>query len=130
MGKYYGKRVLQEFMNPKNVGIIEDADLVISIENPICGEDSPPSPCMLKLYLKLKDDKIEEAKYKIQGCVAGVAFQSVLSERIKGKSLKEVLSFRKEEILKELEGGIPDAKLLCPFMDLEKLKESLNREKQ
>ncbi len=125
MGKYYGKKVLQEFLNPQNVGELEDADLVFTEDNPVCTADSPPSPCHLKLYLKIDKNRIGEAKFKLQGCVAAVAFLSKLTSMLKGKTLEEALKLTKEEILEALEQGIPDEKLSCPIIGIEKLQKEL-----
>ncbi|MFN3921322.1 MAG: iron-sulfur cluster assembly scaffold protein [Caldimicrobium sp.] len=125
MAKYYGKRVLEEFLNPKNVGEIPDADLIFTEDNPICLADSPPSPCHLKLFLKILDNRITEAKFKLQGCVAAIAFLSLLTEKLKGLTLQEVMTLHREELLKDLGYGIPEDKLNCPIINLENLKKSL-----
>lgn len=122
MQKYYGKKVLQEFLQAKNIGEIEEADLVITEENPICTADSPPSPCVLKLYLKLEGHRIIEAKFKLQGCVAAIAMLSKLTERLKGLTLEEIKNLSYEELLKELDYGIPENKRECPLINLSFLK--------
>ncbi len=125
MGKYYGKRVLEEFLKAKNVGEIQEADLIITEDNPQCLPDSPPSPCHLKLFLKIENKKIRDAKFKLQGCVAAIAFLSVLTEKLKGLSLEEVKNLEREELLKDLDYGIPEDKLGCPIIHVETLKKAL-----
>lgn len=127
MGKYYGKKVLEEFLNPRNVGEIPEADLIVTIEDPVCLEESPPSPCLLKLYLKFEGDRIGDAKFKLQGCVAAIAFLSKLTERLKGLPIEEALSLDREEILAELSDGIPENKLGCPIINLDILKRELSQ---
>ncbi len=122
MQRYYGKKVLQEFLQAKNIGEIENADIVIREENPICTADSPPSPCLLKLYLKIEGEKIIDAKFKLQGCVAAVAMLSKLTEKLKGLSLEEARKLAFEEFLKEFDYGIPENKQGCPFIKLSFLK--------
>ncbi len=126
MGKYYGKKVLQEFLNPKNIGEIEGADLIITIEDPKCLVEAPPSPCLLKLYLKIKENSIEDAKFKVQGCVAAIAFLSKLTEKLKNLTIEKALSLKEEDLLTELEFGIPEDKLGCSILKLEVLKNSLS----
>lgn len=127
MTKYYGKRVLEEFLHPKNIGEIPDADLIYIEDKPVCLAESPPSPCQLKLYFQIKDNKIIEAKFKLQGCVAAIAFLSVLTEKLKGLTFQEVLSLDREELLRDLEYGIPEDKLNCPILNLENLKRTLQK---
>lgn len=125
MQKYYGKKVLQEFLQAKNIGEIEEADIVITEENPICTADSPPSPCLLKLYLKIKEEKIIDAKFKLQGCVAAIAMLSKLTEKLKGLSLEEARNLTFEEFLKDFEYGIPENKRECTLINLSFLKKFL-----
>lgn len=127
MGKYYGKKVLEEFLNPRNVGEIPEAELIITIEDPVCLADSPPSPCLLKLYLKIEGDRILDAKFKVQGCVAAIAFLSKLTEKLKGLSIKEALKLERDDLLAELCYGIPENKLGCPIINLELLQERLRQ---
>jgi len=122
MQKYYGKKVLQEFLQAKNIGELEEADIVLTEENPICTADSPPSPCLLKLYLKLEGDRIVDAKFKLQGCVAAIAVLSKITDRLKGLTLEEAKNLSFDEILKELDYGIPENKLGCPLINLDFLK--------
>ncbi|MEZ0344363.1 MAG: iron-sulfur cluster assembly scaffold protein [Caldimicrobium sp.] len=125
MQKYYGKKVLQEFLQAKNIGEIEEADIVIIEENPICTADSPPSPCLLKLYLKIEEEKIIDAKFKLQGCVAAIAMLSKLTEKLKGLSLEEARNLTFEEFLKDFEYGIPENKRECTLINLSFLKKFL-----
>lgn len=125
MANYYGRRVLQEFLNARNVGEIPDADIVITEENPVCTADSPPSPCLLRLYLKMEGDIIQDARFKVQGCVAAVAFLSRLTEFLKGKTIAEVLKLEREVLLQELDFGIPENKLGCPIINIDTLKKTM-----
>jgi len=118
LNSYYSKRLIKEFLSAKNVGEIPDAYPIVEISNPQCSVDSPPSPCLLKVYFKLRDFIVEDVKFKLQGCVPAVAFLSVLTEKLKGKDLRRILEeISKEDIIAELE-GIPENKLGCPIIGL------------
>lgn len=129
MAKYYGRKVLQEFLEAKNIGEIPEADIIITEENPICTADSPPSPCLLRLYLKMEGNIIIDAKFKVQGCVAAIAFLSKLTERLKGKTIDEVIKLERDSILEELDSGIPENKLGCPILTMGTLKKALLSQK-
>jgi nitrogen fixation NifU-like protein len=96
-------------MNPRNVGEIQDADGIGTVGNPKCGD-------IMKLYIKVenKDDKkiIVDAKFKTFGCGAAIATSSVLTEKIKGKDIDEVLKLTNKDIMDEL-GGLPPVKIHC-----------------
>lgn len=127
MGNYYSKRLIQEFLSAKNVGELPNPDLVVEISNPVCTADSPPSPCLLKVYFKLDGFVIKDVKFKLQGCVPAVAFMSVLTEKLKGKDLKSALEeISKEEIINEL-CGIPENKLFCPIIGLSVIELALQK---
>ncbi|MFN3406367.1 MAG: Fe-S cluster assembly scaffold protein NifU [Caldimicrobium sp.] len=113
----YSEKVLEHFMNPKNVGEIPDADGVGIEGNPVCGD-------MMYLYIKVKDEKIEEIKFKTFGCAAAIAVSSILTEMVKGKTIDEALKLTKEEIVNEL-GGLPPQKVHCSVLGLDALKKAI-----
>ncbi|MFN3567541.1 MAG: Fe-S cluster assembly scaffold protein NifU [Caldimicrobium sp.] len=113
----YNEKVLEHFMNPKNVGEIPDADGVGIEGNPVCGD-------MMYLYIKVKDEKIEEIKFKTFGCAAAIAVSSILTEMVKGKTIDEALKLTKEEIVNEL-GGLPPQKVHCSVLGLDALKKAI-----
>ena len=101
----YSPTVLDHFKNPRNVGEITDADGVGEVGNPVCGD-------MINVYLKVKDDVIEDIKFKTFGCGAAIAVSSMLTELAKGKTLDEAMKLTNKDVAKALE-GLPPNKLHC-----------------
>ncbi|MEM2030168.1 MAG: iron-sulfur cluster assembly scaffold protein [Archaeoglobaceae archaeon] len=98
----YSKKVLEHFMNPRNVGEIPDADGVGIEGNPVCGD-------VMKIYIKVKDDKIVDAKFQTFGCGAAIAVSSMITEIVKGKTLDEAMKISKDVVAEAL-GGLPSKK--------------------
>jgi nitrogen fixation protein NifU and related proteins len=113
----YSDKVMDHFMNPRNMGEIEDADGVGEVGNPTCGD-------VMKLYLKIEDNKIVDAKFKTFGCGAAIASSSMTTELIKGKTIDEALSISNEAVAEAL-GGLPPAKQHCSVLAEEALKVAL-----
>ena len=88
----YGKKVLELFKNPKNIGEIEDASGVGEVGNPVCGD-------VMKVFIKVEGNVIEEIKVKTFGCVAAIATSSMLAEMAKGKTLEEALRITKQDVV-------------------------------
>jgi nitrogen fixation NifU-like protein len=101
----YTPTVLDHFKNPRNVGEITDADGVGEVGNPVCGD-------MINVYLKVKDDVIEDIKFKTFGCGAAIAVSSMLTELAKGKTLDQAMKISNTDVAKALE-GLPKNKLHC-----------------
>ncbi len=113
----YSQKVIEHFMNPRNVGEIPDADGVGIEGNPVYGD-------MMYLYIKVKDDKIEDIKFKTFGCAAAIAVSSILTEMVKGKTIEEALKIKKDDIVEEL-GGLPPHKVHCSVLGLDALKKAI-----
>lgn len=113
----YSDKVMDHFMNPRNVGEIPDADGVGNVGNPICGD-------VLRLYLKIKDGKILDAKFKTFGCAAAIATSSMITELIKGKVVEEALKISNKAVAEAL-GGLPPIKLHCSVLAEEALRAAL-----
>jgi nitrogen fixation NifU-like protein len=103
--EYYSEKVMNHFSNPKNVGEIDNADGIGEIGNPICGD-------MMVFYIKVKNDKIEDVKFKTFGCGAAIAVSSVVSEMAIGKTLNEAMELNNNDVVKELD-GLPKNKMHC-----------------
>lgn len=99
----YSEKVLDHFHQPRNVGEIEGATTVVSASNPVCGD-------LLKLWVVEREGRIEDVKFKVQGCVPAVACVSWLTEQIKGKHLAELKSLTPAEIEAGLDGLPPASK--------------------
>lgn len=115
----YSEKVMEHYRNPKNVGRIENADLIGEAGSLACGDS-------LKLYIKLKDGIIEDAKFQTFGCGSAVASSSILTEMIIGKSLDDVKKITNKEIADEL-GGLPPEKMHCSVMGHEALEDALKK---
>jgi nitrogen fixation NifU-like protein len=101
----YSERVMEHFQNPRNVGEIKDADGVGEIGNPVCGD-------IMKLYIKVKDDRIVDAKFKTFGCGAAIATSSMVTELVKGKTLEEAKRISRDTVAEALD-GLPPVKMHC-----------------
>lgn len=102
----YSPKVMDHFANPRNVGVIEDANVVVQVGDPGCGDG-------LLIFLKIEDDTILDMKYKIYGCGAAIATSSVASEMARGKTLEQVLAEVTEASIAEALDGLPDEKMHC-----------------
>jgi nitrogen fixation NifU-like protein len=97
--------LMEHFMNPRNVGEMADADGVGDVGNPLCGD-------IVRLFLKIKDNRIQKANFKTFGCRAAIATSSILTEMIKGMSLPDALKLSKDDMIKAL-GELPPLKQHC-----------------
>lgn len=113
----YSEKVMSHFMNPHNVGEIEDADGVGEIGNPVCGD-------MMTFYIKVKDNRIEDVKYKTFGCGAAIAVSSMVSDMVKGKTLQEALMVTPDKVATELE-GLPKNKMHCSNLGSQALRKAI-----
>ncbi|NOX19876.1 MAG: Fe-S cluster assembly scaffold protein NifU [Nitrospirae bacterium] len=120
----YSKEVMDHFMNPRNVGEMPDADGVGVEGNPVCGD-------VMKLYIKVEDDKIVDAKFQTFGCGAAIAVSSMITEMVKGKTLDEAMKISKEQVAEAL-GGLPPQKMHCSNLGADALKKAIEdyRQKQ
>jgi len=105
---FYTEKVLDHFLNPRNVGEIPDADGVGTIGDPSCGD-------YLRVYIKVKDGRLEDVKFKLVGCPAAIGTSSVTTELAMGKTLKEAWRITEEDVIKSL-GGLPDEKIHCSVL--------------
>ena len=113
----YSDKVMDHFTNPRNVGDMEDADGIGQEGNPTCGD-------AMKIYIKVKDDRIVDAKFKTFGCGAAIAVSSMVTEMVKGKTLDEALAISKEAVANEL-GGLPPQKMHCSMLGSDALKKAI-----
>jgi len=114
----YSDKVMDHFMNPRNVGEIVDADGVGTVGNPKCGD-------IMKIYLKIEDNIIKDAKFKTFGCGAAVASSSMATELIKGKSLEDAWDVTNKSVVEALE-GLPPVKVHCSVLAEEAIHAAIN----
>lgn len=113
----YSEKVLDHFSNPRNVGEIEDADGVGEIGNAKCGD-------IMKMYLKIDDGIITDAKFKTFGCGAAVATSSMATELIKGKSINDALKLTNDAVVEALD-GLPAVKIHCSVLAEQAVRSAL-----
>jgi nitrogen fixation NifU-like protein len=114
----YSDVVMDHFMHPRNVGEIENADGVGEVGNPVCGD-------MMTFYIKVKDDKIDDVKFRTFGCGAAIAVSSMVSEMAKGKSIEEVRKITPEAVAEELK-GLPKQKFHCSNLGAQALNKAVD----
>ena len=110
----YTETVMDHFTHPRNVGEIPDADGVGEVGNAKCGD-------IMKMYLKIKDDRIEDVKFETFGCGSAIASSSMATELIKGKTIEEALAVTNKQVVDAL-GGLPAYKLHCSVLAEESIK--------
>jgi nitrogen fixation protein NifU and related proteins len=109
----YSDIVMDHFTHPRNTGVIDDADGIGEVGNPVCGD-------MMTFYIKVKDGRLADVKFQTFGCVAAIAVSSMVSELAKGKRLNEALAITNQEVAETL-GGLPKNKLHCSNLGAEAL---------
>jgi nitrogen fixation NifU-like protein len=113
----YSDLVMEHFMNPRNVGTIEDADGVGREGNPVCGD-------LMEIYIKVTNGHISDVKFRTFGCGAAIATSSIATEMIKNKPLSEVETLTNEAIAEAL-GGLPPVKMHCSVLATDALKRAI-----
>lgn len=113
----YSEKVMDHFMNPRNVGEIPDADGVGMEGNPTCGD-------VMKIFIKVENGRIIDAKFKTFGCGASIAVSSMVTEMVKGKTLEEALQISKETVAEAL-GGLPPQKMHCSNLGADALRKAI-----
>ncbi len=113
----YTEKVMDHFMNPRNVGKIEDANAIAEVGNPSCGD-------VIKMYLKINGDMIEDIKFQTFGCGAAIAVSSMTTEMVKGKSLQNALDVTRDQVADEL-GGLPAVKMHCSNLAADALHQAV-----
>ena len=113
----YSEKVMEHFSNPRNVGEIEDADGIGEVGNPVCGD-------MMTFYIKVKDNRIEDVKFRTFGCGAAIAVSSITSEMAIGKTLEEAVAITPGKVAEELE-GLPKNKFHCSNLGAQALHKAI-----
>ena len=113
----YSDKVMDHFRNPRNVGVIEDADGVGEVGNAKCGD-------IMKMYLKIDDDTITDVKFETFGCGSAIASSSMATELIKGKPVSEAMTLTNKAVAEALD-GLPDYKMHCSVLAEEAIRNAL-----
>jgi len=113
----YNEKVMDLFMNPKNVGEVENYDAIGTYGSPVCGD-------MMQITLKVEDGVIVDAKFKTFGCGSAIASSSMATEMIVGKTLEEALKVTNKDVLEEL-GGLPGPKIHCSVLSEQAIKAAI-----
>ncbi|MHC1716835.1 MAG: Fe-S cluster assembly scaffold protein NifU [Candidatus Dojkabacteria bacterium] len=114
----YSKKVMEHFMNPRNVGMIENADGIGEVGNPRCGD-------IMKMYIKVEKGIIVDIKFQTFGCGAAVATSSMVTEMVKGKSLDKALEITNKEVAEALD-GLPPIKMHCSNLAEQGIKAAID----
>lgn len=114
----YNERVVKEFQNPHNVGEMKDANAVGTVGNAVCGD-------IMKIYMKIENNIIEDVSFQTFGCAAAIATSSIATTMIKGKTVDEALKLTNAEVVEKL-GGLPAQKLHCSVLAEEAIKAAIN----
>jgi nitrogen fixation protein NifU and related proteins len=113
----YSEKVMDHFMNPRNVGEIPNADGIGEVGNPVCGD-------MMTFYIKVKENKLEDIKFKTFGCGAAIAVSSMVSEMAMGKTLEEAMKITPQTVADQLE-GLPKQKFHCSNLGAQALHKAI-----
>jgi FeS cluster assembly scaffold protein NifU len=114
----YSEKVLDHFKNPRNVGTLEGDDVTVGrVGNPVCGD-------LMEFYVKVKDDRIEDIKFKTFGCGSAIATASMITELAKGKTIEEAIRITRQDVADELD-GLPPIKMHCSNLAADALKDAL-----
>ena len=117
----YSEKVLDHFRNPRNMGEMKDADSVGEVGNPVCGD-------LMYIYIKVKDDKIDDISFQTFGCGAAIATSSMVTELAKGKTLDEASKITRENVANELD-GLPPIKMHCSNLAADGLHKAIEQYK-
>ena len=114
----YSKKVMDHFLNPRNVGEIKDADGIGEVGNPVCGD-------IMRMYIKVKDNVITDIKFLTYGCGAAVATSSMVTEMVKGKTIEEALEITNKQVAEALD-GLPPIKMHCSLLAEQGIKAAID----
>jgi len=118
----YSEKVMEHFQNPRNVGVLKNADGVGQVGNPVCGD-------MMTFYIKVEDNRIADVRFQTFGCGAAIAVSSMVSEMALGKTLEEAMEISNKSVAEEL-GGLPKNKLHCSNLGADALHKAIENYKK
>ena len=118
----YSKEVIQHFQHPKNMGSMKNPEVKAQMGNPTCGD-------IMRIYLKVKDDKIEDISFETMGCVAAISTSSMITEMAKGKTLAQAMKISYNDVADEL-GQLPPVKIHCADLAVQVLRKAIKKYKK
>ncbi len=113
----YSKKIIDHFQNPRNYGKIKKPSAIGQVGNPTCGD-------IMKIYLKIEKDIIKDISFETLGCAVAIANTSLLTTMVKGKTIKQALKIKKQDLVKKF-GKVPVLKIHCSFLAIEALKKAI-----
>ena len=113
----YSEKLMELFKNPHNMGRIEDADGIGKVGNVVCGD-------IMHIYIKVKDNKVDDIKFETFGCASAIATSSMITDLAKGKALEDALKIGNKDVADEL-GGLPSIKMHCSNLAADALREAI-----
>ena len=114
----YSEKVMEHFSNPRNVGVIEDADGVGEVGNQVCGD-------VMKITIKVADDRLTDLRFQTLGCGAAIATSSIVTEMARGLTIQEAVGITKKQVADELD-GLPPVKMHCSVLATDGLKRAID----
>lgn len=118
MAMEYSQKVMDHFMNPRNVGVLDDANAVGEVGNAVCGD-------IMKMYLKIEEGIVKDVKFQTFGCGSAIASSSMATEMIKGKSIDDVLKITNKAVTEALD-GLPKVKVHCSVLAEQAIKAAIS----
>jgi len=118
MALAYPNEVMKHFLKPKNMGEIKNPDGYGKVGNPSCGD-------VMEIFIKVKNNKISQIKFKTLGCAVAIALSSILTQVAKGKTIEEAEKIQNKDLLKLLKGDIPPSKFHCSVLAEQALKAAI-----
>ncbi len=115
----YTDKVIDHFQNPRNQGSMKNPSSMSEVGNPACGD-------VMKIYLNIKDNRIDDIKFETFGCAAAIAVTSIMTELVKGKALDEAKKLTKDDVVKAL-GGLPNQKIHCSMLGIDALLKAIEQ---
>lgn len=117
---FYREKILDHYKNPRNAGVLDDADCAARLDNPLCGD-------LVDVFVKLRDNKIENITFKAEGCAISIAASSMLSEEVKGMSVAAILKLQGKDSIALLGISLTVSRIKCGTLGLIALQSALNK---